>query len=49
MLLTWTARTLGAVPLLFALVVSQCPQGEKGFAFSVSIGGVRAAASTCHP
>ena len=49
MLLKWPARALAAVPILFALVVSQCPHGEKGFAISVSIAGVRAAASTCHP
>jgi hypothetical protein len=49
MLLTRLVRALGAVPLLFALVVSQCPHGEKGFALSVSIAGLHAAASTCHP
>jgi hypothetical protein len=46
MLLT---RALAAVPLLFALVVTQCPHGAKGFSLSLSIGGVRASASTCHP
>jgi hypothetical protein len=48
MLRTWPIRALGAVPLLFALVVSQCPQGEKGFALSLSVAGLHVAASTCH-
>jgi hypothetical protein len=48
MLRTHFVRALGAVPILFALVVSQCQNGEKGFAVSLSIGGLRAAASPCH-
>jgi hypothetical protein len=49
MLRTWPVRALGAVPLLFALVVSQCPHGERGFSLSLSFAGLHAAASTCHP
>lgn len=47
MLRTWPARALAAVPILFALVVAQCPHGGAGFVVSLHVAGVRLAASTC--